>query len=176
MNRPLRPPFDDEEPGPGAPEGRASRDLLAGFHSIPGHLFRRCRNRSTAMFMDACRSYDITPDQYAVLKVVQIHPDSDQSETGAHAALDASTVGQVIARLRERGYVATRRAGKRSLTALTAEGRALVETLDPLVAVAQFRTLNPLTKREQQQLLRLMSKLVGASTTYHTPARSRRHS
>jgi DNA-binding MarR family transcriptional regulator len=174
MNRPLIPRPGGAGPEDGPPEARASASPLAEFHSIPGHLFRRCRNRSTAMFVEACRPHDITPDQYAVLKVVQIHPDSDQSETGAHAALDASTVGQVIARLRERGYLATRRDGKRSLTALTAEGRALIETLDPLVATAQRRTLGPLTKREQQQLLRLMSKLIGVSTAYHRPARERR--
>jgi DNA-binding MarR family transcriptional regulator len=171
MNRPITPSFDG-----GEPDRDAATDPLADFHSIPGHLFRRCRNRSTAMFMDACRPYDITPDQYAVLKVAQIHPDSDQSETGALTALDASTVGQVIARLRERGYLATRRDGKRSLTSLTAAGAALLQTLDPLVAAAQLRTMSPLTKREQQQLLRLMSKVVGVSTHYYAAPKARRRS
>ncbi len=128
------------------------------------------------MFMEACRPFDITPDQYAVLKVVQIHPDIDQSETGAHAALDASTVGQVVARLRTRGYVATRRHGTRSLTSVTAAGIALLAQLDPLVAAAQLRTLKPLTRREQEQLLRLMSKVVGASTRYHAAPKKRRRS
>lgn len=168
MNRPLSQPF-----GPGAPDGAAAGPL-AEFHSIPGHLFRRCRSRSTAMFMDACRPHDITPDQYAVLKVVQIHPDIDQSEAGELTALDASTVGQVIARLRKRGLLATRRHGKRRLTSLTAEGATLLRALDPLVAAAQHRTLAPLTKREQQQLLRLMSKLVGASTRHYAPPKARR--
>jgi len=168
MNRPLRPQ---------ATASSGGTDVLVDFHSIPGHLFRRCRNRSTAMFIEVCRPYDITPDQYAVLKVVQIHPDIDQSETGAHAALDASTVGQVIARLRERGYLATRRDGKRSLTALTAAGAALLQALDPLVAAAQERTMSPLTQRERRQLLRLMSKVIGVSTHYYrAPGKKRRRS
>jgi DNA-binding MarR family transcriptional regulator len=168
MNRPL------SASERGGAERAARAEALSDFHSIPGHLFRRCRNRSTAMFMDACRPYDITPDQYALLKVVQIRPDIDQTEAGALAVLDASTVGQVIARLRRRGYLATRRHGKRSLTALTPEGAALLQMLDPIVAAAQLRTMGPLTKREQQQLLRLMSKLVGATTRYHRPAQARR--
>jgi DNA-binding MarR family transcriptional regulator len=167
MNRPLPPDFDRGAPSAGA-------DPLAEFHSIPGHLFRRCRNRSTAMFMDACRPHDITPDQYAVLKVVQLHPEVDQSEAGELTALDASTVGQVIARLRRRGLLATRRHGKRRLTSLTGEGEALLGALDPIVAAAQRRTLAPLTRREQQQLLRLMSKLIGASTRYYAAPRARR--
>jgi len=169
MNRPLRPGFDG-----GEPEGAMGRDPLADFHSIPGHLFRRCRSRSTAMFMDACRPYDITPDQYAVLKVVQIHPDIEQGEAGELTALDASTVGQVIARLRKRGYLATRRHGKRRLTSITAAGNALLAELDPIVSAAQGRTLGHLTKREQRQLLRLMSKLVGASTRYYSAPKTRR--
>jgi DNA-binding MarR family transcriptional regulator len=128
------------------------------------------------MFMDACRPYDITPDQYAVLKVVQIHPEIEQGDAGALTALDASTVGQVIARLRRRGYLATRRHGKRSLTTVTAAGAALLAALDPIVAGAQRRTLAPLTRREQQQLLRLMSKLLGVSTRYYAAPKTRRRS
>ena len=53
MNRPVKPGHDG-----GAPRGGGAADPMIDFHSIPGHLFRRCRNRSTAMFMDACRPYD----------------------------------------------------------------------------------------------------------------------
>lgn len=164
--------MDATEADAGAGAGPADDPLLA-LHSLPGHLIRRCRQKSSFMFMECCADFDVTPIQYAVLKVVGSNPAIDQSELAARAALDASTTGQVVARLARRGLLFSRRQGQRRLATLTPAGRDLVARIGPAVTEAQVRTLQPLTQREQRQLLRLLSKMLGLTTPYHSAARPR---
>lgn len=149
-------------------------DPLLAFFGYPGHLIRRCKQKTTGIFTEVCKDFGVTPIQYAVLKLLQLRPGVDQAELAELAALDASTTGGVVQRLHQRGLIRRRTQGRRQTAALTPEGEALLAGIAPAVAVAQEHILHPLTPRERQQLLRLLSKMSGVSNQYYTVPATRR--
>jgi len=146
---------------------------IAGLHALAGHLIRRCKQKSTYYFNEAAGAAGITAVQYAVMTVLHAVPDLDQAQVSEYSALDASTTGEVVERLVGRGWCITTRSGRRRLVRLTAEGTRRFEEVKPRVENIQRETLAPLTAREQAQLLRLISKLVGVENV-HYRARSKR--
>jgi DNA-binding MarR family transcriptional regulator len=150
----------------------AAIDSLAAFLSMPGYLIRRSKQMSTSIFTENCKDFGITPIQFATLSILRFRPGIDQTELGEIAALDPSTVGDVIQRLERRGLLQRQEQGQRRICDLTGEGQALLEQVTPRVAAAQRLVLGDLTAREQAQLLRLLSKMNGVSNLHHTrPAR-----
>jgi DNA-binding MarR family transcriptional regulator len=149
---------------------------LPEFVSQPGYLIRRSKQRSTGVFMDACKDACITPIQFAALSMLRERPGLDQTELGELAALDAATTAGVIQRLQRRGLLRRSADGNRRICHLTGEGAALLGRITPLVRAAQARILEPLTARERAQLLRLLSKLNHVTNRYYTvpPDRRRR--
>jgi len=147
-------------------------DSLAAFLSLPGYLIRRSKQMSTGIFTDNCKDFGMTPIQFAALTILRLKPGIDQTELGEIAALDPSTVGDVIQRLERRGLVQRQEQGQRRICDLTGEGSALLGQVTPRVADAQRLVLGDLTTREQAQLLRLLSKMNGVSNLHYTrPAR-----
>ena len=153
-----------------------SSDPLLRFYSMPGFLVRRSKQKSTYMFMEHCGRFGITPIQYAVLKILEARPGSDQGEISDLTALDAATTGGVIQRLHKRGLVQRVARGRHRVTFLTKAGARILERVEPHVAESQGAILNPLNEREQRQLLRLLSKVLGVTNDhYRVPsARNRR--
>lgn len=146
---------------------------LQALHSLAGHLIRRCKQKSTYYFSEVAGKLGLTPVQYAVLAVLHARSGLDQGQIAEQSALDASTASEVVERLEARGFCSTARNGRRRVVELTPEGTRLLEQLKPLVEDIQRETLAPLTPREQAQLLRLMSKLVGADNAHYQPRRRR---
>ena len=152
--------------------GHAAIDSLAAFLSMPGYLIRRSKQMSTSTFSENCKDFGITPIQFATLSILRFRPGIDQTELGEIAALDPSTVGDVIQRLERRGLLQRQEQGQRRICDLSGEGRTLLEQVTPRVADAQRFVLGELTAREQAQFLRLMSKMNGVSNLHYTrPAR-----
>jgi DNA-binding MarR family transcriptional regulator len=142
--------------------------------AMPGYLLRRARQKSSEIFLEVCDGA-LTPVQYAVLTVIAARPGLDQSEVGELSGLDTSTAADVLQRLEARRLILRRADGRRRASELSPEGRALLETLGPKIERAQTRILATLTSRESEQLLRLLSKMVGVSNRYHSaPKRPRR--
>jgi MarR family transcriptional regulator, lower aerobic nicotinate degradation pathway regulator len=163
-------PERDRERGP----DHAMIDSLAAFLSMPGYLIRLSKQASTSVFTEACKDFGITPIQFATLTILRFKPGIDQTELSEIAALDPSTAGDVMQRLERRGLVQRHEQGQRRICDLTGEGAALLEQVTPRVTAAQQLVLGDLTKREQTQLLRLMSKMNGVSNLHYTPPRGGR--
>jgi MarR family transcriptional regulator, lower aerobic nicotinate degradation pathway regulator len=129
----------------------------------PGYLFRRMQQIAVAIFVEECKSFDLTPVQYAALVAIQTHPGIDATRLSAVIAFDRSTLGNVIERLEVKGYIARRpaREDKRvKLLYLTRSGAALLRKVMPSVDRAQARMLLPLKAADRKTLLALMSQLV----------------
>jgi MarR family transcriptional regulator, lower aerobic nicotinate degradation pathway regulator len=129
----------------------------------PGYLFRRMQQIAVAIFVEECKSFDLTPVQYAGLVAIQTHPGIDATRLSAVIAFDRSTLGNVIERLEAKGYVARRaaREDKRvKLLYLTRSGAALLRKVMPSVDRAQARMLQPLRAADRKTLMSLMSQLV----------------
>jgi DNA-binding MarR family transcriptional regulator len=132
-------------------------------YAAPGYLFRRMQQIAVAIFMEECRSFDLTPVQYAALIAIHTHPGIDATRLSAVIAFDRSTLGSVIERLQAKDYIERRPspADRRvKLLYLTRAGAAILRDIIPAVGRAQARMLEPLKPAERKALLALLAQLV----------------
>jgi MarR family transcriptional regulator, lower aerobic nicotinate degradation pathway regulator len=132
-------------------------------YTKPGYLFRRMQQIAVAIFVEECRTYDLTPVQYAALVAIRTHPGIDATRLSAVIAFDRSTLGSVIERLEAKQYIERKpaREDKRvKLLHLTKKGSALLRNIVPLVDRAQARMLLPLKQADRKTLLALLTQLV----------------
>lgn len=137
-------------------------------NAMPGHLARRFHQISTALFDVEMRKagLSLTPVQYAALVAVQDNPEVDQATLAGLIAYDRTTIGGVVDRLVEKGFVTRQNsvADRRSkLLTVTSEGERTIELAQPHVRQAQERLVQGLSRAEVEQLIRLMEKIVEAS-------------
>ena len=121
-------------------------------YRMPGHLIRRLHQIAVALFTEATKEIGVTPIQYAALAVAESYPGIDQRRLANLIAFDRSTIGDVVQRLEQRGWL--RREGGSSdrrtkSVFLTAEGRAVLKRLDEVVLQSQLKILAPLSDGEQ---------------------------
>ena len=132
-------------------------------YNKPGYLFRRMQQIAVAIFVEECRTYDLTPVQYAALVAIRTHPGIDATRLSAVIAFDRSTLGSVIERLEAKQYIERKpaREDKRvKLLHLSKKGSALLRNIVPLVDRAQARMLQPLKQADRKTLLALLTQLV----------------
>jgi len=132
-------------------------------YTKPGYLFRRMQQIAVAIFMEECRTFDLTPVQYASLVAIQTHPGIDATRLSAVIAFDRSTLGSVIERIESKGLIERKPSpdDKRvKLLYLTRAGATLLRDLMPAVDRAQARMLQPLKPADRKTLLALLSQLV----------------
>jgi len=140
----------------------ADDDLSIDVYDQPGHLIRRAHQIAVSMFYTTI-GYDVTPIQYAVLRILQDHPGIDQVTLARYCALDTSTAADLAVRLEERGLVKRMMPMKSKrfrLLHLTSEGAVLLKKLVPSVYMMNRRLVQPLNKEEQKIFLRLLKKFV----------------
>ena len=116
-------------------------------YTAPGYLFRRMQQIAVSIFVEECRSFDLTPVQYAALVAIHTHPGIDATRLSAVIAFDRSTLGNVIERLESKALIERKpsREDKRvKLLYLTKSGAAVLRDIMPSVERAQLRMLQPL--------------------------------
>nr|WP_255592778.1 MarR family transcriptional regulator [Bordetella sp. BOR01] len=141
--------------------------------SRPGYLVRRLNQIHYALFYEECKTQNVTPVQYGVLTALSLSPWLDQTAIGMELGLDRTTTADVIKRLQERGLVERRvnPNDKRSRQAvITQEGLRIMGLLQGGMARAQQRLLEPLTPRNQEIFMKLLSTLVDANNQYSRTA------
>ena len=132
-------------------------------YTAPGYLFRRMQQIAVAIFMEECRSFDLTPVQYAALIAIHTHPGIDATRLSAVIAFDRSTLGNVIERLEAKKLIERKPSpgDKRvKLLYLTKAGAALLREIMASVDRAQARMLQPLRPADRKALMALLSQLV----------------
>ena len=70
----------------------------------PGHLIRRAHQIAVAMFYEKL-GRDVTPVQYAVLRMLYENPGLDQVTLAQRVALDTSTTADLAVRLEAKGLI-----------------------------------------------------------------------
>src|SRR6201994_1727980 len=145
-------------------------------YTAPGYLFRRMQQIAVAIFVEECRSFDLTPVQYAALIAIHTHPGIDATRLSAVIAFDRSTLGNVIERLEAKKLIERKPspADKRvKLLHLTKGGAALLRDITPLADRAQARMLQPLRPADRKALLALLEQLVDLNNeASRVPARA----
>ena len=137
-------------------------ELSIDVYDQPGHLLRRAHQIAVSMFHTTI-GYEVTPIQYAVLRILQDHPGIDQVTLARYCALDTSTAADLAVRLEERGLVKRlmpMKSKRFRLLHLTPGGVALLKKLVPSVFLMNRRLVQPLTNEEQRIFLRLLKKFV----------------
>src|SRR3954470_884924 len=119
---------------------KAAPVTMDGVYTRPGYLFRRMQQIAVAIFVEECKSFDLTPVQYAALVAIRTHPGIDATRLSAVIAFDRSTLGSVIERLQAKHLVERKpsREDKRvKLLVLTNAGEELLRDVVPAVERAQ---------------------------------------
>jgi DNA-binding MarR family transcriptional regulator len=134
---------------------------------LPGHLIRRLHQKSVAHFAAnmTAAGFDLTPVQYATLATLEDNPGIDQATLSALIACDRVTMGGVVSRLEERGYVerAVRKDDRRArVLHITERGASLLRVVMPAVRETQEQTLHGLSEEERVQFMGLLARLVDA--------------
>jgi DNA-binding MarR family transcriptional regulator len=136
---------------------------------MAGHLIRRLNQLSTQVFMHRTQEagFDLTPVQFAALDAIHANPGLDQARIAARIAYDKATIGGVIDRLEQKGYLvrsisnSDRRAREVRLTKL---GRKTYDEILPMVMELQTEILAGLPKTEQEQFMSLATKALQAGS------------
>lgn len=132
---------------------------------MAGHLIRRLHQISGQIFLQNMEAagYDITPVQYAAMQALQVNPGMEQAQIAAMIAYDRATIGGVIERLEQKGYV-SRAVSPRDRRArdvnLTEKGFQVIGKISPVVEQLQKDILSGLTEAEKQQFVMLARKAV----------------
>jgi DNA-binding MarR family transcriptional regulator len=141
---------------------------VKALYEMPGHLARRFQQIAVAIFhAEVGRAgYDLTPVQYAALVTVASNAGIDQATLAGLIAYDRTTIGGVVDRLEQKGYlvrsisVTDRRARELEITE---EGRRALRSMGPAVEAAQQIMLRGLTSSETAEFLRLLRKAISAA-------------
>jgi len=131
----------------------------------PGFLIRRLQQVSISLFLERLRQFGITPLQYTILCIIEAQPGIDQISIASQAALDTSTVKDIVARLEAKKLI-ERRTGEQDrrsrAVSLARAGSQLLVTIEPYIGRTQKELLAPLSESQQSMLLRAIRTLLVA--------------
>jgi MarR family transcriptional regulator, temperature-dependent positive regulator of motility len=140
---------------------------MSDLYELPGHLIRRLHQISVSIFASriAEAGFDLTPVQYAAIAVLDEHPGIDQATLAGLIAHDRVTIGGVVDRLCQKGYL-VRRVSKTDRRAreleLTEKGHSIIRTTAPVIRDIQERTLSGLSEKERKTFIALLRKATEA--------------
>jgi DNA-binding MarR family transcriptional regulator len=143
------------------PDVQPPEDLM----QHPGHLLRRAVQVMNQLWNEEV-SHTITSPQFAALNALYGEPNLDQRTLGQRISLDRSTMADVVSRLSTRGLIRSvrdTRDGRRKTITLTPKGLLAVQQLIPRTHAMTARLVGPLDQKQRDELLCLLSKVVGAN-------------
>ena len=132
---------------------------------MAGHLIRRLHQISTQRFQQHVQEagFDLTSVQFAAMHALRSQPGLEQAQVAARIAYDRATIGGVIDRLEQKGYISrvvSRRDRRAREVRLTPKGEAIFEAVYPLVESLQADILRGLDARERGEFLALARTVV----------------
>ena len=136
---------------------------MSDLYGMPGHLFRRVHQISSAIFAEECGAYGLTSVQYAALTAIRENPDVDATRLSSLVAFDRSTLGDVLERLETRGWVVRHPSpsDKRvKLLRLSQAGSRILAEVEPAVRRVQQKLLAPLSAQEGAKMVTLLVRLI----------------
>lgn len=131
-------------------------------HSMPGHIVRRLQQVAVRLFGEEVGG-DITPIQFAALCAVADRPNIGQAALAALIGYDRATMGGVIDRLEQKGWMAripSAEDRRSNALAVTAEGHRIVSAAKGKVEAMQHKLLAPLSDTEQRHFEAMCLKIL----------------
>jgi DNA-binding MarR family transcriptional regulator len=135
----------------------------------PGYLVRRLHQIHSAIFLEECQGFAITPVQYGLISTLLANPGIDQVTLGGEVGIDRTNVADVLKRLAERGLVRRERSktdGRSMVAFLTKEGERVAEEMYESMRRAQDRLLLPLRPEFRAAFLAMLTELIEGNSKY----------
>ena len=164
----------------GTQDRRASVDAFDPIQQVlrsrVGFLVRRLNQIHYALFAEECKTHKMTPVQFGVLTALSLNPWLDQTAIGMELGHDRTTTADVLKRLEEKQLITRRmnpndRRSRQSM--ITEEGFRAMKTLQQGMVTAQNRLMAPLSARNQEIFIKLLTTMVEGNNEYsRAPTRS----
>ncbi|PLX45866.1 MAG: hypothetical protein C0605_00295 [Hyphomicrobiales bacterium] len=133
---------------------------LARLDRSPVYLVHRTQQLATEIFNRELAVLDLTRPQFTLLMTISLHPKLSQKQISARTGIDQSTLGQMAARLEQRGLLqrARRPGSPRGLMlALTRKGTTLLEKAKTLAANADRNLLHTVPPAERRIVMNALT-------------------
>jgi MarR family transcriptional regulator, lower aerobic nicotinate degradation pathway regulator len=120
---------------------------MLALDEAPGHLLRRCHQRSREIYESLIGRHGLSRQQFAVLIAMSGNPGASLTHISAATGFDRNTLAEMIGRLAASGYVTRRRSAadaRASAIAPTRKGERFVADMMPRAQEVQRRILEPL--------------------------------
>ena len=135
------------------------RNLLElDLSETPGHLIRRCQQRSHEVFKEVLGHFGLTQPQTAILIGLAKRPDISIQQLADLTGTDRNTLSDVAKRLQKRGLLERRRS-RHDVRAydlrLSQSGVRLLNRMAPGIVEVQERLLEPLQEGEREAFVRM---------------------
>lgn len=127
-----------------------------------GFLLAKAYQRACALYKEQFEGYDLTPQQYGLMRFLWEEDGITQVELSNRSHVDRTTIGGLVDRLENSGLLQRlphpedRRAYR---IVLTAKGKMLATELTPLGEELHRKILEPLTNDEVETLTVILQKL-----------------
>jgi|SRR4051812_23952013 DNA-binding MarR family transcriptional regulator len=158
---------------------RSSRIVAEPPHylRVPAYLIRRLQMISTAIVAEEFEDEDMPVAEWAVLTMIENHPEIDQSRLAEVASIDKTNTGRLVDQLEAKGLVerlphdSDRRVWLLRCTPL---GNKTRKRLRPRALATQDQLLSCLEPADRARFIDLMSRVVAANEKYVRPGAGRR--
>ncbi len=147
------------------------------YRRVPAYLIRRLQMISTAIIAEAFEDEDMPVSQWAVLSMIDNHPEIDQSRLAELVSIDKTNTGRLVDQLEAKGLVVRRpNDSDRRVWMLrcTPLGHKTRKRLRPRALATQERLLSCLEPADRELFIDLMSHVVAANEKYVRPGAGRR--
>ena len=147
------------------------------YRRAPAYLIRRLHMICTAMIAEEFEDEDMPVSQWAVLTMIDNHPEIDQSRLAEVVSIDKTNTGRLVDQLEAKGLVERRpNDSDRRVWMLrcTPLGNKVRKRLRPRALATQERLLSCLEPAHRELFIDLMSQVVVANEKYIRPGAGRR--
>jgi MarR family transcriptional regulator, lower aerobic nicotinate degradation pathway regulator len=153
-------------------------DADAGrYRRIPAYLIRRLQMISTSIIAEAFEGEDMSLSAWAVLTLIDFHPDIDQSRLAETVSIDRVNTGRLVDELESKGLIERRidEADRRVWRLrCTRRGLQTRKRLIPRALATQDKMLGCLKPQDRKLFIDLMYQVVTANEKYVRPGAGRR--
>jgi DNA-binding MarR family transcriptional regulator len=127
------------------------------------HLLHRAGQVADEMFSQEMQGSDLTPRQFAVLRVLQRLETASQTDIVNETGIDRSTLADIVKRLVTRGLIARRRSkadARAYAVRLTPAGKEALKSAEPASERVESRLLQTLPQARRDAFIHNLAMLV----------------
>jgi|SRR5580698_3091975 DNA-binding MarR family transcriptional regulator len=140
------------------------------FAARPGYLLSRVGTAVQSGFKDVLAGWQLRPLHFMLLTGIQAGAGSSQQELCRALGIDSGNVVELLDRLEDLGYATRTRSAedrRRQVVTMTAAGRAALAEIGRAVGAFEAGFFEPLSRKEQAELGRLLGRLYSATPEAH---------